>query len=122
MRWSSVPDTFSTSISRMCQMNRKNHGFCIALAGVFSTISFAWIGAGAGYAQDKCLDSIELVKRDIQGRLGAVVSEVKSMNIDEWKRGVDYMRNLKSPLNNADHIVVISLASHMGRNRGLPSS
>jgi hypothetical protein len=96
-------------------MNRKNHSFCIALAGVFSMTSVAWIGVGAGYTQDKCLDSIELVKRDIQGRLGAVISEVKSMNVDEWKRGVDYMSNVKSPFNNADHIVVISLASHMGR-------
>ncbi len=96
-------------------MYRKNHSFYTALAGLFSTVSFAWLGAGAGYAQDKCLASIELVKRDIQGRLGAVVSEVKSMNVDEWKSGADFMSNIKSPFNDADHIVVIGLASHMGR-------
>lgn len=66
-------------------------------------------------AQDGCQAAIEGVKFDIQGRIGAVVSNVKRVSTIEWKGDGEFMKNYQSPFNNADEIIVLHLASHMGR-------
>ena len=69
----------------------------------------------ASHAQDKCLDSIQRVKGDIEGRVGAVVTGVRTMNVDDWKRDAEFMQGVESPFSDANLIVVFGLASHMGR-------
>jgi hypothetical protein len=88
-----------------------------AFLGICSAISIISISAGTGYAQDQCLDSIELVKRDIQGRIGAVVPAVQNMSDADFYK----LENARSPFTEADRIVVINLASHLAVGKTAPT-
>jgi len=98
-------------------MSYRNCRSSTASLGICSAISIISFSAGTGYAQDQCLDSIELVKRDIQGRIGAVVPAVQNMSDADFYKP----ENARSPFTEADRIVVINLASHLAVGKNAPT-
>jgi hypothetical protein len=98
-------------------MSFRNCHSTTAFLGICSAISIISVSAGTGYAQDQCLDSIELVKRDIQGRIGAVVPHVENMSDADFYGS----ENARSPFTEADRIVVFYLASHMAVGKTAPT-
>lgn len=68
-----------------------------------------------GKAQDRCQAAVSGVSSDIQGRIGAVITNIKKVSTVEWRGDGDFMQTYQSPFNNADEIVIFYLASDMGR-------
>jgi len=102
---------------------RHNKDLAIAIR-TFSRIILAaslaiTIQSGPAAGQDQCLNSISEVRQDIEGRVGAVVGDIKSISLEEWKGDNEYATTIRSPFSNASHIVVFYLVSDMGRDRAV---
>lgn len=67
-------------------------------------------------AQDGCTSTMASVSKDMQSRVGALISEVKEYSPSQFA-SLYFQENYtyNSPFNNADRIVIFYLASDMGR-------
>lgn len=66
-------------------------------------------------AQDKCQAALADASDDIQGRIGAVLTSTERVSTAKWRGDSESMLTYKSPLSNADEIVVFDLASEWQR-------
>lgn len=73
------------------------------------------LNSGPALAQDVCQAAIQGVRGDIEERLGAVVSNVETKTVQQWRGDRSDLASFDTPFNNADQIVVFNLASDMGR-------